>query len=314
MATRIPALLLLLLPALAAAQGQPQPPQPPPAAKKPPKLDPASLCGRAESILADPAGFEPSARPAYLSERYFRELAGRISERDVRECPQLCLEEVFGLVKEAAAYSRRAEPLPELERLFREMEKRGRIPGLHSEELIDRYVALRMFEKAAALAARRPPQRPLRVPALVLPAPVLAKGGARVLSFSVDGKTLTLENVSLAGVRFVLVARPNCEFTRAALKTVAADARLRKAFDGRLLLLLPPDEELFLEESARWNRARPDTPLHHVYRAADWPQVDEWASSFLYVLSDGKLVLKLDGWAPGRDVAKLKKMLAPLGL
>lgn len=310
MATRIAALLLLLLPALAAAQ---QPPQPP-AAKKPPKLDPASLCGRAESILADPAGFDAALRPAYLSERYFRELAGRISERDVKECPQLCLEEVFGLIKEAAAYSRRAEPLPELERLYREIEKRGRIPGLHSEELIDRYVALRMFDKAAALAARRPPQRPLRVPALVLPPPVLAKGGARVLSFSPDGKTLTLENVALSGTRLVLIARPNCEFTRAALKTVAADPRLREAFDGRLLLLLPPDEELFLEEAARWNRERPATPLHHVYRAADWPQVDEWSSSFLYVLSDGKLVLKLDGWSPGRDLPRLKKTLSSLGL
>jgi len=193
--------------------------------------------------------------------------------------------------------------LAPLRAAYTEIDRRG-TPSRH--ELLSMQRALlwhRRFDEAARLTADRsselvsPQARPL-ADATTKPTQWVATG-----ENALEQRLLAVDK----GTRIVVVAQPNCGFSRRAMDAIARDSRVATLFAERATILIPPKTDIDLTAVRRWNAAHPELPMAFANAEREWPQFSSWETPVFYFLRDGKVTDTLVGWP---DDARTDALLA----
>ena len=175
--------------------------------------------------------------------------------------------------------------------------------------MFDALVGARQFGRAHALAGEFGLPPPMPVDAM--PAgPVTGPMAIRFLS----ADRAVVEPWRQAGVGLVAVVHPGCGFSRRAVEAIGRDPELAAWMRAHGSLLLPQDLTGDLARFARWATANDGLPIRLAYRRDGFPFFAHWATPTFYVMRDGVVVDRLDGWPEGATTAGLHAALQAAGV
>ena len=80
------------------------------------------------------------------------------------------------------------------------------------------------------------------------------------------------------------------------------------------LWLAGPDKIADFGLYRSWNQQHPDQPMRIVYKVAEWPQFDSWATPTFYFLSKGKVRAEIVGWPRGGRKREVRSALRRIRL
>src|SRR5690606_9789166 len=108
------------------------------------------------------------------------------------------------------------------------------------------------------------------------------------------------------GVGLVAVVHPGCGFSRRAAEAIGQDPELAGWMREHGSLLVPQDLTGDLGRFARWAIANDGLPIRVAYRREGFPVFAYWATPTFYVMRDGVVLTRLDGWPDGATTARLR--------
>lgn len=87
----------------------------------------------------------------------------------------------------------------------------------------------------------------------------------------------------------VIVATPDCEYSRELAQNIEADPELEALLRGRILWLASPYQQVTSAALSGWSRQHPQFPVALMDRRETWPFIDEIrVSPWIYWVKDGK--------------------------
>jgi hypothetical protein len=227
--------------------------------------------------------------------------AGKLSDQDLsapklKTYPDQTLRRLFDGLEEASFYSYGAAPhLPRQERVFEELAARRIATQDDIQDLFQRQLAARAFDKARAFRERFPEAGLWRVPRIIDEAP--ADAPHRVFDISADSQTATVKVLPVSrGPRIVAAVLGSCPVTTRALKAIEAREPLRRALrelGAAITIRFEPGGVTDFNEKQKSLR------LYVVYDRASWPGFDLSMSPTFYFLKDGKIERTIRGWDSG---------------
>lgn len=193
------------------------------------------------------------------------------------------------------------------------LQERGRATRHHHLRMYEMFVGARMLSEARALATQRPSPDMEVLPALL--ADDLIAGHPTEWVVDPDEYLLQRRSVDVSEAsHVVVVTHPRCHFSLAAMQHIEADAVLRGVLAKHATRLAPQDTRLDVEVIQQWNRDHPEQEISLVFRRDEWPMVDSWATPTFYVLENGAVRAKLEGWPSGGRRSELLAALRHAGL
>lgn len=177
-------------------------------------------------------------------------------------------------------------------------------------------VLARDFERADALAQSHPAMELATTPPIAEKVPA-GHTGPTEWAVSPDQYQLVHQAVDLdVPATVVVVAHPDCGFSRSAMAAIEPDPVLGPLFAEHARWLAPQSHRLDVERMQQWNREHPSVEMTLAVDAREWPAIDEWATPNFYFFKDGELKAKVTGWpldgAGSRD--EVIAALAEIGL
>lgn len=193
------------------------------------------------------------------------------------------------------------------------LQERGRAAHHHYLRMYETFVGARMLTEARALATQHPSPEMEVLPALR--ADELTAGHPTEWVVDPDEHVLRRRSVDIpeAG-HVVVITTPRCHFALAAMRDIEADPVLRRVLAKHATRLAPQDTRLDVEAIQRWNRDHPEQAISLVFRRDEWPMVDSWATPTFYVLENGAVTAKVEGWPREGRRAELLAALRHAGL
>ena len=181
-----------------------------------------------------------------------------------------------------------------------ELERRGIVTKASADEMIETYVAARLFAEARAFHRAHRHDATVAPPAFDdLRTPTDAPTLLHVLR---DGARLQRRAFLLRGMQIVVVGSPWCAYSRAATDAIARDTALASVMAGRTTWVIPQQIVRDVRSVARWNHEHPAAAMAMMYRNDEWPFVRSTATPSFHFFRDGRLVASFSGWAG--DAAK----------
>lgn len=182
------------------------------------------------------------------------------------------------------------------------------------EQWADTYQCLlsaRLTREAAQVHAERKGERMGSLPRFA-PAPAMNPGVPSIWRADAATRTLHREPVDLRGNRLVVVAHPNCGFSRRAVHAMSTDPQLQE-LARTALWIAPAAGPSAWDRILAWNAEHPEASLSYAWREQDWPMIDDWATPSFYFLPDGKVEARVRGWPEESRSAELLAAAAKLG-
>lgn len=210
-------------------------------------------------------------------------------------------------------YSRGAQPhLARQEFVFEELLKRKSTTSGDVQDVYQRYLAARLFDKAKAFKGRFPNEALWDVPAII------ESHGAdgslhRVYDISSDSRTATVRHIPLASSQKILIAAINsCPVTAEALKHIESDDFFLQTLQAHGMILTIRFEPGGV---AYRNSITTAARTYIAYSEADWPGIDFSRSPTFYFLKDGKIIHQFTGWdSSGKSAREFARGLDQIGL
>lgn len=203
------------------------------------------------------------------------------------------LVNLFDALAIISAYTNNPTHVHSFRQAFETLSTRGLATPKHAANLFDALISVHDFDGARRLIAC--------TPGIPRSLPVLDLSETRspsIWDFSYDGKITraTKKFIDLSGVDIVVVAHPNCHFSRNAIDYIESSPALKKAFTKRTILVAPPLRDFDLRPFQRWNLEHKDFKIHPMFEFEEWHMVDEWATPIFYFMKNGRLEKKIVGW------------------
>ncbi|WP_052689845.1 hypothetical protein [Xanthomonas albilineans] len=107
----------------------------------------------------------------------------------------------------------------------------------------------------------------------------------------------------------VAVVHPDCHFSVRALLDIDTRPELRW-LRNNLLLVVPPDPTLSIDDIMAWNSAHPRLQMHPMYLRSDWIALNSLDTPTFYVVRDGKVLDSFDGWPNPQGLSALRATLS----
>ena len=223
------------------------------------------------------------------------------------------LELLFRAAFLAYAYRMHDADLNHMRMDQEELLRRGEVPEKLLKDFQASLIQARKFDEAAKLRQRHPTVKMSEVPPIVEQA---SEGSTALVLNDENGiRTLRREALSISdGLRILVIAHPQCQFSKYAVHDILDDPILGPIFRDRAVWLMPQDGHLVLSGMANWNKDYLAAPLFIAYRQSDWPMVMQWATPTFYVLDHGKPVSEITGWSREGNRADLIAALKQAGL
>lgn len=247
--------------------------------------------------------YRASIRPIFLGSR-------------LRSLDDPNLKSLFDAMQTVAFYSESASVVKDMERAFREVDRRR----LSTPELLRDFndVCLLVHRQdSCGLAKRFPEARLPEIPRMRF-LPGLAASG-RVLDISDDESMTTVRGLSWdLGPKILLLTSPGCNPGLLALNDIESDPILRPRFEKNALLIAPTQSVSESGEIVEWNRKHPALRNFIAYSLADWPIFKHWRTPTFIFVRDGEVVYQFGGWTrPDKNLeyrSKLARGMELIGL
>lgn len=247
-----------------------------------------------------------SDRAAQVWRAFDRHLSAWVARTD--ELDADASRRLFRVMHEAYFYTLADNVLEAAEVVFTHLRDTGNADERHAQQMIGMLVGGRRFDKAATLAQE-----------FALPIPLDAVGASRsaprepkVIHFRPDGRAI-VEDWPGAGVRLVAIVHPGCRYSLAAMEQIRQDPDLGSWIAAHGMLLVPQDLTADLRKLRHWALANRDLPIRVAYRRDGFPFFEYWATPNFYIMREGAVVARIEGWPPGTTTAALKAALRGAG-
>lgn len=184
-----------------------------------------------------------------------------------------------------------------------------------AEQWVDTYECLlsaRLTGEAAQVHAARNGEGMGSLPRFA-PAPTINPGTPSIWRADAATRALHREPVDLSGTRLVIVAHPNCGFSRRAVQAMSSYPELQRLAETALWIA-PAAGPFAWDRILAWNSAHPEASLSFAWREQDWPMIDDWATPSFYFLRHGKVEERIQGWPEEGRSTELLAAAARLGL
>jgi len=187
-----------------------------------------------------------------------------------------------------------------------EYERRKVLPPIAlRERLLESLVGFRDFERARSYAAKA------RIPLERIPqiedSLNISKDGLSILRVDTEKEVLLRENVDLDNqVHIFVVSFIGCTFSRHAADAIERHELLRNWMKKRSTWIITPGL-LYFDDVLAWNRRHPSTAFSYVDKMESWRFLDDLSTPTFYFVKQGKVILKLKGWAD--DLAGISALL-----
>ena len=177
------------------------------------------------------------------------------------------------------------------------IEKRGKASAADFGETYRLLIGNRRFDEAQKFLDKHPALHETPPPTLLDLRPDWR--GASEMRIG-DRKTLVWMPVDLEKVpRILVIGHPLCHFTQNAARAIEADPKLKALFAQQSKWLAPQDGTTDFDLFRQWNAQHPGEQMTIAYRAADFPQIDNWATPTFYFIDRGRVVSRVTGWPKG---------------
>jgi len=201
--------------------------------------------------------------------------------------------------------------LPDMLRVHQELATRGvDTRRMLDGDVLQALMTVRLFDQARAFAAARPDLGTRAIPTVKDP---LGSGfqGRSLYRYDRAAHTLTREAAPVPkGTQLIMVVDAGCRFSANALAALHGDtdlqARLRQA---NLLILTPPSSGVPFNFISEWNAANPSMPMGVPADLAAWRAIDAAGVPRFFVLKDGKVMGKTEGWPEEGNKAAVLALL-----
>lgn len=210
-------------------------------------------------------------------------------------------------------YSRGAQPhLSRQELVFGELLRRQSTTSNDVQDVFQRYLAARLFEKAKVFKERFPNAALWDVPTII-ESNNLAGKSHRAFDISRDSRTATVMYLPVeTGPKIVIVAINSCPVTAEALKYIESDKALLQTLQAHGMILTIRFEPGGV---AYRNSTTTAARTYVAYSEADWPDIDFSRSPTFYFLKDGKIMHRFVGWGSAEKfVQDFNQGLEQIGL
>jgi hypothetical protein len=218
-------------------------------------------------------------------------------------------QRMFGTVYAAYFYTLSDEVLEDLEAAFDQLRSMDRVTTEDVRRFHGALVGGRRLDRANALAQESGIGDDL--PPMVVR--MDAAEGPRIIRFTSE-ETAVVEPWQDRGLALLMTAHPGCGFSRRALAAIRQDGALSQWVAAHGVLLAPQDLTGDLRVYSRWALGNADLPVRIAYRRDDFGSIDSWATPNFYVLKDGEVIARLEGWPKGRTTASVRQLLQTAGV
>lgn len=241
-------------------------------------------------------------RGAEVALAYERHVAPWVADKTALDAS--ARHRLFRAVHAAYFYTLSDDLIPDLEASFDRLRADGAERPEETRQMAAAFVASRQFERAQTLRREAGMEAgpPLEVQTEG------AGAGPRVIRFLSQRKAV-VEPWRAEDISVLVVAHPGCGFSRAALAAIGQDLELRRWLSRHGMFLAPQDQTEDLAAFARWAEANPGLRVRVAYRRNDFSLFEYWSTPNFYVLRDGEVVSRLEGWPQGRTTLALRKAL-----
>jgi len=218
------------------------------------------------------------------------------------------LKVLFDATYQVIFYTGRSIYLDKLIAISEELEARGIQSDYHVNHLHRSAIVSNELEIAAALQ-RQHPDLDLEV----VPPTIPSEGSRQVwrLEENRDGGhyLASAETPISEDLTLVMLASPQCGFSRRAAESLTENGALLERIDAGLLVLKPPHIRLGLEGVRYWNDAYPQLELSLAHSKDDWPLFDYWSIPTFYLLNGERVVETIRGWPSDKRLTELEAAL-----
>ncbi len=282
-----------------------------------------------EQFAAGPGEDHPSDASPVTPDQY--SVADRIASAfqnhlngidDLKNVPDDQLTPLFMATWQAMLFStnagrpraRETTIIEQLEALYDELDRRGRVGENLNSRMLKGYVHNRMFERAEARLD--PKSFPDDWPRII--DQLDDDTGPGLWHIREQGGSLVREPAALSsdGPMVIILSTPGCQFMRRAVNELGDHPHLLDVLARNALWIAPPGPQLEITEALNWRQAQPPFDIHLAHRREDWPMLGEFRfSPTLYFLDGGEVQSALYGWPGARDnVGVLNEHLTAIGL
>jgi len=254
--------------------------------------------------------FNAQLRTAFAGLRLQHDAAAASASTPVAE-----LTGLFDALNDLSFYTRDPAAVMQLERIALLLHTRGAMNGARAATVSGAVVGQRRFDDARRWQRVFPSQSHPALPTLAHYAAVPPRQSAwRVEAGGDEIRQVALQPAS--GVEIVMIAHPLCGFSRSAFASIDSDPELAALLRRRLTILTPQDRNIDAAVIGEWNVRRTDWPHLIVHAQSEWPQLQHWDTPTFYVLRDGQLLSRVEGWprdgsSRGRLLEALRAAQAP---
>jgi hypothetical protein len=234
---------------------------------------------------------------------------------DFSKCNNELLKDLFTINSIMSFYTIKDEYLSNVEKIFKEIEKRN----LEKEKLFEKtyieqvfglYIKFGYFSKAKELQKKYPDILTEYIPE-VIEDPSVVKDKYKIYEVLDDGKILKLTSIQIEkGTKIIIFVDPYCEFAKKALSLILFDENLRKYFEENGLLIFPINTSISeISSISEWNKKNKLKWFVHSSRndlSKDWENFDITQSPNFYFLKDGKITFQINGFVLSEEEFKLE--------
>jgi len=188
--------------------------------------------------------------------------------------------------------------LPDMLRVHQELVTRGvDTRRMLDGDVLQALTTMRMFDQARAFAAARPDLGTRAIPKVEDPLGSRFAGRS-LYRYDRAAHTLIREAAPVPkGTQVIMVVDAGCRFSANALAALRADAGLQARLrEANLLILTPPSSGVPFHFISEWNAANPSMPMGVPADLAAWRAIDGDNVPRFFVLKDGKVLGRANGW------------------
>lgn len=187
---------------------------------------------------------------------------------------------------------------------YNALERISKLNKKNVTEMYHAYIVSEDFNKAKELRIEKSID--------VEPPPSVKNGRNTInseLAWSIDFDNNTIEQFEMPlekkGLRIYALVSPRCHFAQNAVTAIEKNKELSELLRGRLSLIMRIDQNFSMKDLKEWNRQHPEYPITILSGIKNWQIFNEWSTPTFYILKDGKLKEKIEGWPAGGNEKKL---------
>jgi hypothetical protein len=230
----------------------------------------------------------------------------------LRDLGDADLLDIYRATLESVDYSHDPSDVRALLADFWALQHRNLTTPRDEDNVLDRLLSSRLFGEAKTFATQHP-ELGATVPDFK-DTTIGSGSGPTELVISHDAKGLIRRSFDLSKpAQVIVVSSPFCHFCQGAVRDIAAVPALQQRMRRYSRWLADQDGSIGLLPLQKWNVAHPAEKMTLVYREAEWPMIDSWATPTFYFFKKKTLVAKMTGWPPEGRVAQLERALDDIG-